>query len=307
LRRESSCGRDDEFPNRQILHRGYSDENEKEYTRKDGTVFPVAVRSWLSRDEAGDPAGIWMLVRDITGQKALEQQRIMNEKMTALGMMAGGVAHELNNPMMGIGGFIEYCLKHTQKEDRRYEILEDAARETSRCVDLVKNLLTFSHTEQSSEEDYEWVECERLFDRVSRLLAHRIEKDRVLVTKQICEKSRRIYARANALQQVFLNLMTNALDAVKDVPKKEICFTVQPVQEDVLIRISDTGKGMEPDRKKRIFDPFFTTKPVGKGTGLGLSVTRSIVESLGGRVGCESEPGKGTRMDIVIPGKKDSK
>ena len=289
----------------QILPRGYSGENEKEYTRKDGSVFPVAVRSWLQRDEAGNPTGMWMHIRDMTERNLLEQQRIMTEKMTALGTMAGGMAHELNNPMMGIHAFIEYCLKHTESEDKRYGILEDARSQTKRCMDLVQNLLTFSHKEQLSEEEYQWEDCEILFDRVQRLLAYRIENDNVHVIKKISKESGKIYTKGNSIQQIFLNFMTNALDALKEAPKKEICFDVRPAGGNVLITVFDTGSGILPGHMKRIFDPFFTTKPVGKGTGLGLSVSKSIIESLGGKISCESEPGKGTKIEMLLPSKKD--
>ncbi|MBU0992714.1 MAG: PAS domain S-box protein [Proteobacteria bacterium] len=289
----------------QILPRGYADENEKEFIRKDGAIFPVSMRRWLSRDDAGNPIGMWILIRDITDIKILEQQRIMTEKMTALGMLAGGMSHELNNPLMGIHGFIEYCLNHTETQDKRHAILEDAKRETKQCMDLVENLLTFSHMGQSSEEKYRWVDCEDIFDRVLRLLAYRIEKEDVRVVKQISEESRKIYTKGNTMQQVFLNLMTNALDAVMAAPKREIRFEVRPSGENILITLSDTGNGILPGHMKRIFDPFFTTKPVGKGTGLGLSVSKSIVESHGGEIVYESTPGKGTRIGVRLPGKKD--
>jgi len=274
---------------------------------KEKQTIPVLISGSDFHDKDNQLLGTVIVARDIRERKALEQQRILTEKMTALGMLAGGMAHELNNPMMGINGFIEYCLKHTQKDDRRYEILADAGRETKRCMDLVKNLLTFSHTEHLSDEERQWVDCEGLFDRVTRLLAYRIEKDNVRVIKQVSEDSTTVYAKGNSLQQVFLNLVANALDAVADSPKKEICFKVQPIEADVLIVISDTGEGILPEHWKRIFDPFFTTKPVGKGTGLGLCVSKSIVESHGGQMRCESVPGKGTLFEVRLPGQKDEK
>ncbi|MBC8440415.1 MAG: response regulator [Deltaproteobacteria bacterium] len=270
-------------------------------------AIPVLISGSDFHDKDNLLLGTVIVARDIRERKALEQQRIMTEKITALGMLAGGMAHELNNPLMGINGFIEYCLKHTPKEDKRHEILEDAGKETRRCMDLVKNLLTFSHTEPLSDEQCQWVDIETLFDRVLRLLAYRIEKDNVLVIKQISVDSNTIYTQGNSLQQVFLNFMTNALDAVSNNAEKKICFTVDRIQDNVRIVISDTGTGILPEHMDRIFDPFFTTKPVGKGTGLGLCVSKSIVESLGGKMCCESMPGKGTKFEVLLPGRKNEK
>ena len=285
----------------QVMARGYSDEYEKEYRRKDNSLFMAAVRVWLTKDEQGNPHGMWVLIRDTTAHRLEEQNRIMTEKMTALGMMAGGMAHELNNPMMGIQGFIEYCLKHTDSEDRQHGILEDALRETERCVGLVQNLLTFSHMGQMAKEGPRKTNCAELFGRVSRLLNYRIEKDRIRVIMQTPEKCAEIQAKESGMQQVFLNLMTNALDAVKDAGEKEIRFEMREAGEWIEITITDTGCGIPREKMKRIFDPFFTTKPVGKGTGLGLSVSRSIVESQGGKIHCESEAGKGTTFIIEMP------
>jgi two-component system, sporulation sensor kinase E len=294
---------EEEILRNQVMFRGYSDEYEKEYVRKDGSSFVAAVRVWLTKDEQGNPGGMWALIRDMTVHRLEEQNRIMTEKMTALGMMAGGMAHELNNPMMGIHGFIEYCLKHTAQEDKRHEVLEDALRETRRCMDLVQSLLTFSYMGQLGEEEYQKVNCEVLFERVLRLLSYRIEKDKIQIIRWASGDGREIWAKENSMQQVFLNLMTNALDAVQEAEKKEIRFEMQPAGKFIEIAVGDTGCGISPEQMKRIFDPFFTTKPVGKGTGLGLSVSRSIVESQGGKIRCESEVGKGTRFIIEMPKK----
>ncbi len=294
-------GMEAEILQNQVLPRGYSDEYEKEYLRKDGSLFLAAIRVWLTKDEKGTPNGMWALIRNTTLQRLEEQNRIITEKMTALGMMAGGMAHELNNPLMGIQAFVEYCLKHTKPEDKRHGILADALRESGRCISLVQNLLTFSHMGQLAEEEYGNVNCADLFERVSRLLAYRIEKDDIRITTCTPEKSVDIPAKANSLQQVFLNLMTNALDAVKESETKEIRFEMREAGEWIEIAISDTGCGISVEQMKRIFDPFFTTKPVGKGTGLGLSVSRSIIESQGGKIRCESEVGKGTAFVIEMP------
>jgi len=292
---------DEDIFKNQIMPRGYSDEYEKEYIRKDGSVFLAAVRVWLIRDDQENPSGLWELVRDTTAHRLEEQNRVMTEKMIALGMMAGGMAHELNNPMMGIHVFIEYCLKHTAQEDRRHGVLADALLETERCKGLVHNLLTFCHMGQLAEEECRKIDCEKLFERVSTLLTYRIEKENVQVITCTPEERPGIWAKENSMQQVFLNLMSNSLDAVRESPNKEIRFEMQQSGEWIEIAISDTGCGISPEQMERIFDPFFTTKPVGKGTGLGLSVSKSIVESQGGTLNCLSELGKGTTFVIKMP------
>lgn len=285
----------------QVLPRGYSDEYEKECLRKDGSIFPIAIRIWLMKDAAENPVGMWKLVRNMTDQKMLERQRIMTEKMTAVGMLAAGIAHELNNPMMGIHCFIEYCMKHTQAEDKRYEILDNAKQETQRCMDLVENLLTFSHTGHQADEEYRKESCEVILDRVTKLLSYRIEKDKVRMIKQVPAEMPEIWTRGNGIQQVLLNLTTNALDAVKESGKKEIRFEALAVGDYVQISVSDTGAGISPEHMQRVFDPFYTTKPAGKGTGLGLAVSRSIVSAHKGKITCESEPGQGTTFKVLLP------
>ena len=230
-----------------------------------------------------------------------QTQLIQTEKIGALGTMVAGIAHELNNPMMGMLNFIQYCIRHTEKTDKRYPILEDAERETKRCAGIVRNLLTFSRVEDEKEEKYVKQDCAQLFERVLNLLSFRIEKENILVIKNIDDNGTDIWVKISNIQQVFLNLMGNALDAIKESKKKEIRIDIQPEGESVRISITDTGCGIVPDTLQKIFDPFFTTKPVGKGTGLGLSVTRGIVHDHGGTITCQSEIGKGTTIIILLP------
>ena len=269
-------------------------------TRK-GHYICVQLSASALQHDGVRPGGAVIVARDLTATKREEQNRIMTEKMTALGMMAGGVAHELNNPMMGLQVFIEYCLKHTQQTDVRYGVLTDAVREVKRCIDLVQNMLTFSHVKQPEKEPYTEVPVAEPMERVLRLLAYRIEKENVHVERKIAADCPRLRVKVSALQQVLLNLATNALDAMNARDERQLRFEVRPEDGRICLALSDTGAGIPAEHLNRIFDPFFTTKPVGKGTGLGLSVSQSIVESLGGTLSCRSEAGAGTTFEILLP------
>ena len=286
-----------------------------ELRHNDGHVTPVLYNASVFRDDAGEVQGVFAAARDVTEQKKTEQklQKLLNElkgsqsqlmqagKMGAMGTMTAGIAHELNNPLMGILNFIQYCLKHTSKEDRRYAVLQDAERETKRSSDIVRNLLTFSRMEQEGEEGYQEESYDVIFDRVLNLLSYRVEKEKVLVTRHTAKETPKIWMKANGIQQVVFNLISNAMDGMKKSEKKEMHIDIHPEGEFVQMTIADTGCGISAEDLERIFDPFFTTKPTGEGTGLGLSICHSIVESHGGEIVCESELGTGTKFKVLLP------
>ncbi|HEX9949198.1 MAG TPA: PAS domain-containing sensor histidine kinase [Thermodesulfobacteriota bacterium] len=222
-------------------------------------------------------------------------------KMSAIGVLVAGVAHELNNPLMAMLHFAQYCLKHTAEDDRCYSVLQDIEHETRRCIDIVKNLLTFSHSGDGRKEKYELKNPAEILERVVRLLSYRIEKEGVSITSHVDEETPKIPMRVNAIQDVILNLLTNALDALVESKKKEVHIDVHPDGDGVLLSIADSGIGISPEVLGNIYDPFFTTKPVGKGTGLGLSLCQSIIHAHGGEITCESEPDKGTVFHAFIP------
>jgi len=233
-----------------------------------------------------------------------QAQLIETEKIAALGTMTAGVAHELNNPMMGMLNFIQYCLKHTDKDDRRQPVLQDAERETRRCIDIVRNLLTFSRMEKDGAEDYSYEAMQEIIDRVLRLLAYRLEKENVEISMNIDPDALEIPVKISNIQQVLLNLIANALDALKESHRKQLHIHIRPCGEMMEIMIKDTGCGIKPENFPKIFDPFFTTKPPGLGTGLGLSVCQGIVSSHGGKITCSSSLGNGTEFTVILPLKR---
>lgn len=223
------------------------------------------------------------------------------EKMSAIGTLVAGVAHELNNPMMGILHFTQYCIKTTSENEHIHSVLKDIECETRRCIDIVYNLLTFSPTGNEGKEKYKKEGCNYALKRVLKLLSFRIEKQGVSILGHVDEDAPTIWMKTKQIQEVFLNLINNALDALEESKKKEINIDVHQVNESVQVSIADSGCGIARENLQSIFDPFFTTKAVGKGTGLGLSLCHSIINAHGGKITCDSEPGVGTKFKVLFP------
>ncbi len=228
-------------------------------------------------------------------------QIVQTEKLRTLGTMAAGIAHELNNPMMGLLNYVQYCLKHTAADDRRSPVLTDAEKEIRRCILIVENLLTLSRTEKVDRKWEEKANLASIIDGILRLLSYKISTERVSITKKYAENIPDIPGDVNNMEQVFLNLIKNALDALKPCDRKEIHIEMQTKGNVLEVTIADTGPGIKPGTISKIFDPFFTTKEAGMGTGLGLSVVSSIIREHGGKITCESEPGQGTTFKVLLP------
>jgi signal transduction histidine kinase len=211
-----------------------------------------------------------------TELKESQSQLIQSEKMSAVGTFVAGVAHELNNPITAILHFTQYCIKHTSEEDRLYTILQDIEKETRSCIDTTQNLLTFSHM-QRGEAIYQKESLDTILSRVLKLLSYRIEKDNISIGKHIGIGIPDIPMNVNNVQQVFLNLLNNALDTLEESKQKKIDINILRKGKYVKVMIADSGCGIDPEDIDNIFDPFFTTKAVGQGTGLGLSLCQSII------------------------------
>jgi len=253
-------------------------------------------------DEINERITIEKRLKDLFAElKQSQSQLIQAEKLGALGTLTAGIAHELNNPLMGMINFIQYCLKHTPDSSKIHPVLQDAERETKRCAEIVKNLLTFSRMDLNKEEPFRTEQMSTLLHRVQRLVAYRMEKSNIHYQENIVDGTPACPMRTSNIQQTLLNFIGNAMDAVSTSKKKEIRILVSA--EDGMVRtdISDTGCGIKPENLGKIFDPFFTTKPPGKGTGLGLSVSKSIIEAHGGVIRCESREGEGTTFSIFLP------
>jgi PAS domain S-box-containing protein len=236
------------------------------------------------------------LANTLAALRAAQEQIIQTEKVVALGTMAAGIAHELNNPLMGIMAFVTYARAHpaTPRSD---ELLDRAGNELTRMRDLIRGMLSFAHP---MEGRLSTVSLVPLIDDALELVRADLKTRGISVDLQLEQDLPLVQAKPPQLEQAFLNILLNARDALHDAPYKRITLRAWSDGEHVIVEIADSGPGVPEAIRHRIFDPFFTTRPPGEGTGLGLSVSRSIVEDLGGELTLESREGEGARFRLRL-------
>lgn len=266
--------------------------------RQDGSRFPVEIS--LSYVETPDGTLAMAFVTDITERVELQHAARQSEKLAALGTLAAGIAHEINNPLGIISSRIEVMLLETEGEPFPPSLVDDLRtvhKHAERAARIAQGLLSFSR--QSSTE-LVLIDLNRVVDDTILLARGQIEKGGITIRATLAPTLGTVRGNASALGQVILNLLTNARDACSE--GGEIVVLTAPAGEDpgsVEVVIADSGHGMDADTLARIFDPFYTTKPTG--TGLGLSIAYGIVHDHGGTITAESTPGQGTRFVIRLP------
>ncbi|HXZ19659.1 MAG TPA: ATP-binding protein, partial [Candidatus Acidoferrales bacterium] len=247
-------------------------------------------------DKNGAQLGRLVLMDDITERVQLEQQLLQTEKLTSLGLLAAGVAHEVNTPLAVISNYIQMLARQLPGDDSRQKIIEKIVKQTFRASEIVNNLLNFSRTGASA---FSAVNLNEVIEETLTLMAHPFRSGQISVIKSFDEQLPAVNGSGNRLQQVFLNLFLNARDAMPSGGMLEVRTSSQ--NGSVQVEVTDTGVGIPNDILRRIFDPFFTTKATGRGTGLGLSVTYGIVQEHKGRIDVRSTPGKGTSFHLEFP------
>jgi PAS domain S-box-containing protein len=243
----------------------------------------------------GAQAGWIIVIADVTDRATLEEQLQLSEKMAAIGLLAAGVAHEVNTPLTGISSFTQMLLERSDPADPRTGLLEKIERQTFRAAKIVNSLLNLA---RPSGGEVKPVDLHAVIGDVLALLEHPFKTGRIQVRKRLSDAPAIVSGVEYKLQQVFLNLFLNARDAM---PRGGwLSIDTRVAESEAVVEVADTGVGIPADHLARIYDPFFTTKE-GGGTGLGLSVTYGIVQEHGGTLSCESEPGQGTRFRLVLP------
>ena len=241
-----------------------------------------------------------IIVDDITERLELESQLSQAEKMSSIGLLAAGVAHEVNTPLAVISSYAQLLTKQLQGDEKRSAILEKIAQQTFRASEIVNSLLNFSRT---SASEFQQVNLNKVVRDTLTLLEHQFKTGRVKVESELLSELPEIMGNSGKLQQVFLNLFLNAKDAM---PSGGTLRVSTANGDGVRVMISDTGSGIAPEHINRIYDPFFTTKAKPsegqrRGTGLGLSVSYGIIQEHAGKIQVSSLPGQGTTFALEFP------
>jgi PAS domain S-box-containing protein len=246
---------------------------------------------------SGERRGTILIVDDVTARVRLEEQLQHSEKMASIGLLAAGVAHEVNTPLAGISSYTQMLRGQVEAADPRAALLEKIEKQTFRAAKIINNLLNFS---RSASAEVEPLDVNKVLLDVLSLIEHQLEGGNIKVRRELAERLPPVRGNENRLQQVFFNLILNARDAMP----KGGWLTLRTHAEDggVVAEIRDTGEGIRREDIKRIYDPFYTTKGIGRGTGLGLAVSYGIVQEHGGAISVESAPGKGTTFTVRLPG-----
>jgi PAS domain S-box-containing protein len=241
-------------------------------------------------------SGTIVILEDITERAQLEEQLRISEKMASLGLLAAGVAHEVNTPLTGISSYTQMLLEQADPRDPRTKVLEKIEKQTFRAARIVNGLLTLSRPSPADAAERAPVDLNNVIGDVLALLEHQLEKSSIKIRRELASEPVQMIGYEFKLQQVFLNLILNARDAMPSGGWLTLATRVEDGQ--AVAEVSDTGQGIQAEHLARIYDPFFTTKPSGQGTGLGLSISYGIVREHDGSIHCESAPAQGTRFTL---------
>jgi PAS domain S-box-containing protein len=248
------------------------------------------------RDKTGQVEGRLIILDDISERVQFEQQLMQAEKLTSIGLLAAGVAHEVNTPLAVISNYVQMLAKQMDGNDARLKLIEKIVQQTFRASEIVNNLLSFSRTSGTQLTD---VDLNRVIEDTLLLLDHQFKTSRINVLTALESELPAIQGNTGKLQQVFLNLFLNAKDAM---PQGGV-LEVRTLSRDsiVEIEVADSGMGIPREHLHKIFDPFFTTKSNFRGTGLGLAVSYGIVREHCGKIDVSSTPGRGTAFRLEFP------
>ena len=267
-------------------------------TAGDTRVTNIAIAPLVSKDFS--VIGRLIIVDDITERLELESQLSQAEKLSSIGLLAAGVAHEVNTPLAVISSYAQMLSKQVNTDPKKAELLEKITKQTFRASEIVNSLLNFSRT---SSAEFNNVDLNRVIQDTLTLLDHQFKTARIRVVPELDPQLPPILGNTGKLQQVFLNLFLNAKDAM---PSGGTLTITTGNGHNVRVVVSDTGSGIAQEHIHRIYDPFFTTKNKPKsghsgGTGLGLSVTYGIIQEHAGKIQVDSSPGRGTTFTMEFP------
>jgi signal transduction histidine kinase len=256
-------------------------------------IFDIAKTPLLDNDL--NPYGTVIAFEDITEKISLQQQLLTSEKLASIGLLSAGVAHEINTPLTGISSYVQILQKKLARSHHS-QILEKIEAQTERVARIIKNLLNFARN--PSDSSFHKVNLQENLQEILSLIDYKLKTMNINLELKL-SPVKSIWAEGGRLQQVFINIILNAIDAMPDGGALKI--ELSQTNNQAVMKIEDTGTGIKDQHLPHIFDPFFTTKGVGKGTGLGLSISYAIIKEHEGNITVESEPGKGSLFTLYIP------
>jgi len=264
-----------------------------------GGEFQISVSPWYDRNNR--LAGSIHVAKDVSNEKQLQQQLIQSEKLSAIGELISGIAHELNNPLTGVMGYSQLLQLREDLDDRAKESLLKINNLALRCQKIVQNLLSFAR-KQKPERTLS--DINEIMEKTVELRIYELQVNNIQISQELDKNLPKTIADAHQLQQVFLNVLTNGEQAMLEAHGKghlSIRTRTNSQKTKILVEITDDGPGIPESYLTRIFDPFFTTKEVGKGTGLGLSISYGMIKEHGGSIYARSRLEKGTTFTIELP------
>jgi two-component system, NtrC family, sensor kinase len=250
----------------------------------------------LHTDSKGQKGGL-IVLEDVTHRTHMEEQLQQHEKLSSIGMLAAGVAHEINTPLTGVSSYTQMLLGMIPESDPKHTLLQKVSRQTTRASDIVNNLLNFSRTGEGA--DHGEVDLIRVLDDTIQLLEPQLRGRYIEILKEYHSTFLPVLGNPGKLQQIFTNLILNARDAITG--SGTITIKAWNDEQNIFVEVADTGSGIAAENLNKIYDPFYSTKEIGKGTGLGLAVTYGIVQEHSATISVDSLEGKGTTFKLTFP------
>jgi two-component system, NtrC family, sensor kinase len=277
-----------------VLRTAHQNGNGNGTSRRSETTLNLAIAPLVSKEQ--QQIGRLIIFDDVTDRAELEQRLVQADKLSSIGLLAAGVAHEVNTPLAVISTYAQMLAKQVAEDNQKSMMLDKIAKQTFRASEIVNSLLNFSRTSTTSFGE---VNLNKVIVETLSLMEHQLQKGGIQVTTSLETDLEPIHGNAGKLQQVFLNLFLNARDAMQGRGTLEVRTWSE--ETGVRVEVADTGTGIAPEHLHRIYDPFFTTKAARKGTGLGLSVSYGIIQEHGGSIEVANRPSGGARFRIDLP------
>jgi PAS domain S-box-containing protein len=283
---------------RRVRQPGCTERVEVELTGRDGALIPIAWVFSAMRDVEGRLIAVVAVGRDLTERRKFEAQLLQTEKLAALGVMAGGIAHELRNPLAVVSSAVQLLIGKSLAPEVADECLERIFRGAQRMAGIIENLLSFARpSDKGRKTDLDLVAVVR---EAVAMTNNPADAERVEVQIKSPNTPVPIHGNACLLQQLVTNLVTNSVNALGE-SGGHIAVTLTMTREHALLFVTDSGCGIRAEHLDKVFDPFFTAMPIGRGTGLGLSICHTIVQQHEGKIEIASLEGKGTTVKVILP------